>query len=61
LTYVITASHPLFDRNLVMERGAPTSADSARAWVMIYLMQNIPEVNWFDEKDYLRITVTEEV
>lgn len=61
MTYVITANHPLFDRELVMERGVPTSADTAQAWVLLYLMNNIPQVNWFDQKKHLQITVTEEV
>lgn len=61
MTYVITANHPLFDRELVMERGVPTSADAAQAWVLIYLMRNIPQVDWFDQKEHLQITVTEEV
>jgi len=60
VTYVITATHPLFDRDLVMERGVPTSADAAQAWVLLYLMNNIPQVNWFAQKEHLRITVTEE-
>jgi hypothetical protein len=29
--------------------------------VLLYLMNNLPQVNWFDQKEHLRITVTEEV
>ena len=61
MTYVITANHPFFDTPLVMERGAPTSPSAARAWVLVYLMKSIPKVDWFDQKDALQITVTEEI
>ena len=61
MTYVVTATHPFFDQPLVLERGAPFTPSTARAWVNITLLQLFPDVEWMDEQDELFIGINDEV
>jgi hypothetical protein len=43
-----------------MERGAPFTESSAKAWVFMYLSNTFPNEDWFAERNNITITLTEE-